>query len=37
MQLGYFLMPVHPPEKDFTQSLEEDLELIGAGRGAWVF
>ena len=28
MELGYFLMPVHPPEKDFTQSLEEDLELI---------
>ena len=28
MELGYFLMPVHPPEKDFTQGLEEDLELI---------
>ena len=28
MQLGYFIMPLHPPEKDITRSFEEDLELI---------
>ncbi len=28
MQLGYFLMPVHPPEKDRTLCFAEDLELI---------
>lgn len=28
MQLGYFLMPLHPPGKDITLCFEEDLELI---------
>ena len=28
MDLGIFMMPVHPPEKDRTQCFEEDIELI---------
>lgn len=28
MNLGLFMMPVHPPEKDRTESFEEDLELV---------
>ena len=28
MNLGLFMMPVHPPEKDRTQCFDEDLELI---------
>ncbi|MEZ4868296.1 MAG: LLM class flavin-dependent oxidoreductase [Caldilineaceae bacterium] len=28
MNVGLFMMPVHPPEKDRTQCFEEDLELI---------
>lgn len=28
MNVGLFIMPVHPPEKDRTQCFEEDLELI---------
>ncbi|MEM7127557.1 MAG: LLM class flavin-dependent oxidoreductase [Chloroflexota bacterium] len=28
MQLGLFMMPVHPPEKDRTACFEEDLELV---------
>lgn len=41
MQLGYFLMPLHPPEKDRTLCFEEDLELIERAEAlgyteAWV-
>src|SRR5579883_513912 len=28
MQLGYFTMPLHPPERDYTQTLKEDRESI---------
>jgi alkanesulfonate monooxygenase SsuD/methylene tetrahydromethanopterin reductase-like flavin-dependent oxidoreductase (luciferase family) len=28
MELGLFMMPMHPPEKDRTVCFEEDLELI---------
>ena len=28
MQLGLFMMPLHPPEKDRTQCFEEDIELV---------
>src|SRR5712671_5873468 len=28
MQLGYFTMPLHPPERDYTQTLKEDREAI---------
>ena len=28
MRLGMFMMPLHPPEKDRTQSFEEDIELV---------
>lgn len=28
MELGLFMMPLHPPEKDRTQCFEEDLELV---------
>ncbi len=28
MQLGYFTMPLHPPERDYTQTLREDREAI---------
>ena len=28
MNLGFFMMPVHPPEKDRTQCFNEDLEFI---------
>jgi alkanesulfonate monooxygenase SsuD/methylene tetrahydromethanopterin reductase-like flavin-dependent oxidoreductase (luciferase family) len=28
MNLGLFMMPVHPPEKSRTQCFEEDIELI---------
>lgn len=28
MQLGIFMMPLHPPEKDRTQCFEEDIELV---------
>ena len=28
MQLGMFMMPLHPPEKDRTQCFEEDIELV---------
>jgi alkanesulfonate monooxygenase SsuD/methylene tetrahydromethanopterin reductase-like flavin-dependent oxidoreductase (luciferase family) len=28
MNVGLFMMPVHPPEKDRTECFEEDLELI---------
>src|SRR5437764_2287388 len=28
MQLGLFMMPMHPPEKDRTACFEEDLALI---------
>ena len=30
MNLGLFMMPLHPPEKDRTQCFEEDIELISA-------
>ncbi|MDA0225434.1 MAG: LLM class flavin-dependent oxidoreductase [Proteobacteria bacterium] len=28
MKLGYFTMPMHPPERDYTQTLREDREAI---------
>ena len=28
MQLGYFTMPLHPPERDYTETLREDREAI---------
>jgi alkanesulfonate monooxygenase SsuD/methylene tetrahydromethanopterin reductase-like flavin-dependent oxidoreductase (luciferase family) len=28
MQLGYFTMPLHPPERDYTRTLKEDREAI---------
>ncbi len=28
MQLGYFTMPLHPPERDYTQTLKEDRDAI---------
>lgn len=28
MQLGYFTMPLHPPERDYTTTLKEDREAI---------
>ena len=28
MDLGIFMMPLHPPEKDRTQCFEEDIELV---------
>jgi alkanesulfonate monooxygenase SsuD/methylene tetrahydromethanopterin reductase-like flavin-dependent oxidoreductase (luciferase family) len=28
MDLGYFMMPLHPPGTDMTQSLEDDMEQI---------
>lgn len=28
MQLGLFMMPIHPPEKERTDCFEEDIELI---------
>jgi alkanesulfonate monooxygenase SsuD/methylene tetrahydromethanopterin reductase-like flavin-dependent oxidoreductase (luciferase family) len=28
MQLGYFTMPLHPPERDYTQTLKQDREAI---------
>src|ERR1700688_2313354 len=28
MQLGYFTMPLHPPERDYTTTLREDREAI---------
>lgn len=31
MELGIFMMPLHPPEKDRTQCFEEDIELVVFG------
>ena len=28
MQLGFFMMPLHPPGSDYTQGLDNDLEQI---------
>ena len=28
MRLGLFMMPLHPPRKDYHQMLEEDLEAV---------
>ena len=28
MKVGKFMMPLHPPEKDRTQTFEEDAECI---------
>ena len=28
MRLGYFTMPLHPLERDLTQTLQEDRETI---------
>ncbi|MCW3005936.1 MAG: class flavin-dependent oxidoreductase [Solirubrobacterales bacterium] len=28
MELGYFTMPLHPPERDYAQTLREDREAI---------
>jgi alkanesulfonate monooxygenase SsuD/methylene tetrahydromethanopterin reductase-like flavin-dependent oxidoreductase (luciferase family) len=28
MKLGFFIMPLHPPERDYTQTLKEDREAI---------
>ena len=28
MKIGTFMMPLHPPEKDRTQTFEEDVECV---------
>ena len=28
MKVGTFMMPLHPPEKDRTQTFEEDVECV---------
>ena len=28
MRLGYFTMPMHPPGRDYTQTLKEDREAV---------
>ena len=28
MNLGYFTMPIHPPGRDYVQTLKEDREAI---------
>lgn len=28
MKLGYFTMPIHPPERNYTQTLKEDREAV---------
>ena len=28
MRLGLFMMPLHPPTRDYHQMLEEDLEAV---------
>ena len=28
MQLGFFTMPIHPPSRNFTETLQEDRELV---------
>jgi alkanesulfonate monooxygenase SsuD/methylene tetrahydromethanopterin reductase-like flavin-dependent oxidoreductase (luciferase family) len=28
MKLGFFTMPIHPPERNYTQTLKEDREVI---------
>ena len=28
MQLGLFMMPLHPPEKSRTQGFDEDIEVV---------
>ena len=28
MDLGLFMMPLHPPEKSRTECFDEDLELV---------
>src|SRR3984893_18457682 len=28
MKLGYFTMPVHPPQRDYVETLKEDREAI---------
>ena len=28
MKLGFFTMPIHPPERNYTQTLKEDREAI---------
>jgi len=28
MKLGTFMMPLHPPEKDRTLGIEEDIEVV---------
>ncbi|HUN49048.1 MAG TPA: LLM class flavin-dependent oxidoreductase, partial [Stellaceae bacterium] len=28
MDLGYFTMPLHPPSRDYTETLKEDREAI---------
>ncbi len=28
MEVGYFTMPLHPPDSDITQTLDDDLEQL---------
>ena len=28
MKLGFFTMPMHPPDRDYTQTLKEDREAV---------
>ena len=28
MELGFFTMPIHPPSRNFTETLQEDRELV---------
>ena len=28
MKLGFFTMPIHPPGRDYTQTLKEDREAV---------
>ena len=33
MRLGHFMMPLHPPTRDYHEMLEEDLEAIVIADG----
>ena len=28
MELGFFTMPIHPPARNYTETLKEDRELV---------
>lgn len=36
MQFGLFMMPLHPPERSFTESYDRDLaQIVLADRRKW--